>query len=370
MGLKEALLKWLATLLFIVNLVLLVPALLAGLARWVPPETWFWPNTFALLSPYWFVLPALWLLGWAWKRKWAFAAPNLLILVVFYSAWPLAYQRNGPLNESRYDIRVVTMNVDAFRYRYHSFHKTLAFLKKYKPDILCLQEFQNQRGEDNIVPRALKELKAELGLQYSAQNILLKKSEFGQVILSRYPIKAHGNAMPNVKHTLNGGVYADIELYGETMRVYCVHLESYYLTHQQRKVKPFEKEGQRVDLNVKLGWGILKRLLKGWRKQAEQLAALTAQPELHSPTTLIVGDLNNPPGCYAYHRLLGPMQDSFVQRGNGHGGTYLKGTLPLRIDYVLAGSKFQIAEHTVLPATELSDHHALLVRLRFRFHGG
>lgn len=357
--------RFLRGVLFGVNLLAVAPLLLARLAPYVAPSAWFWPQVLAIYAHWWLWLPLPWLAVWGWRRRWLYLSANAVLLVLCWPIFGHFYQTHEPLAARATDIRVVSWNVNAFTYFYARFEQAVGFLKPLQPDVLCLQEYRNKLNHTPAGVDPLQKLGEELKLPHRIFIDLLPPSQFGLAILSKYPITDGGNLLKEDRNA-NGIAYADLQLYGETVRVYNLHLQSYNFQPGQRRI--LTPRGEEPEVTTRQGWGLIKVLLKTWRKQAEQLAAFEREAAHNAPNTVVCTDLNNAPYGYFYRRVRGELQDTYRERGSGRGTTYPLGRGPVRIDYVFAGSAFTVAEHRVVPSGGISDHHAVVTRLRFRFH--
>ena len=360
--------------LFGINLLTLVPVVLSSLAPYIAPERFFWPNLLALFHIYWLVIPLLWLAGWGLRRRWAYAAVNLLLLGLNYPSLSLTYQSHEPLPASERNIELLSMNVNAFGYDYKHFLGLQEYLRQTEPDIVCLQEFYNVSDRKGLKtdsgkikrPRALRALEADEQYPHQVFVRVLNSGPFGLLVLSKYPIIDAGLVTPRSNQAKTGIMYADLKLYGERLRLYNAHLASYNFSLRQRRL--LGDDQSRASLNVKSGWSLAKVLLHAWELQTEQLNALQAHRREFSDPSVLCADLNNPPYSYFYQEGRGDLQDSFLARGSGRGATYDRFFRPMRIDYVFPSEDFLVAGHRVDAKNRLSDHRPLHVDLRFRFH--
>ena len=373
MGIKSTFGSWLRRFLFAINVVLIIPALLVTLAPYVSPSAWFWPNLLALAAPFWLLIPVVWVGVWLWRPKWKFMLVNLILLLLNIGLWPKFYQANSPLQGSSKDIKIVSMNVNAFVYDYARYEEILLFLKEQNPDIVCLQEFYDWPGFKGDKPRTGPRLSKALGLEHWVNIPLIDGQKgFGLAFYSRYPILNAKNITPSDSAATNGVAYADIKVFGEVIRLFNMHLQSYKFSIKQRRA--FEVEGaERPKPSSKWDnrsrWQFVKVMLKTWRDQEKQVRQFEATEKHHDKNTVICADLNNVSFSNYYRRIRGDLQDSFVQRGSSTGTTYPVRLLPLRIDYIFVGENYTVVKHKVLPtANTISDHNAIATTLRFRFH--
>jgi endonuclease/exonuclease/phosphatase (EEP) superfamily protein YafD len=363
--LLQGLVRLLRRFLFLINVATLVPLILATLVVYISPADWFWPSVFAMVKPYLLLIPLAWAIGWGIKRRWRFVLANLLLIAINYSTFGHFYQSNEALDRSRHDFRVLSYNVNAFQYEFGRFQQTLDYIKAQEPDILCLQEFFNAKDRKGRVEgRALKHLRAATALEHTTFVELLPQGNYGLLIMSRFPIMNAGAVTPTEGNRKNGVIFADLKLYGETMRVYNIHLASYNFSLGQRRMLANRK----ANYDTRSGWELLKVMIHTWHEQARQLNYLQQHRAGFEGPTLLCTDLNNPPYSYFYDQVRGPLYDTFELRGNGYGTTYPGYTGPLRIDYVFASEDFLVVDHQIHEHQQTSDHYPLLTKLRFGFH--
>lgn len=355
------------------NLFCLLPTILAALAPFVSPERWWLPNILALFSPYWIIIPFVWLLAWIrFSKRWALV--NLVVILAHYPYLSATYKfPPQPLRPSEKDVKVVSFNVKAFDYEFARLKEVTELLKAQNAEIICLQEFRNELDKGR---RALPYLKRELGLPKHAFVELLKGSHYGLLILSKYPIKSFGNLNPE-ESAANGAMFADVRIFGQTLRVYNIHLESYNFSATQRRflagetVALAENGGRRRKNNapptsLRGSWKMLKVVLKASKEQARQTESYLTHSQKPPGPVLVCGDLNNPPYNYFYRQIKGKLKDCFVEQGSGFGKTYGRKWASFRIDYVFADPALRVTGFETLAADGVSDHNAVAARLRFR----
>jgi endonuclease/exonuclease/phosphatase family metal-dependent hydrolase len=85
---------------------------------------------------------------------------------------------------------------------------------------------------------------------------------------------------------------------------------------------------------------------------------------------MVMGDLNDVPGSYAYAVMRGNREDAFLQQGAGLGATFTSSSsfilqlLPtLRIDYIFHPKIFSTSQF-LIGGRRLSDHSFLLADIR------
>ncbi len=78
--------------------------------------------------------------------------------------------------------------------------------------------------------------------------------------------------------------------------------------------------------------------------------------------TVLLGDLNTPPGSPSYTCVAERLDDAWAFVGDGEGHTFEAEPPPRRIDYVWVGGGVRPVSAQVL-ASDASDHHALRVEI-------
>lgn len=238
------------------------------------------------------------------------------------------------------------------------------------PHIVCLQEFfaESYTQADTIFS-AYPHRHYHL---FKARNGKL----FGNIILSKFPIGEKGRI--SFPGSTNLAIFADIEHYGRTLRVYNNHLESYNVsftalahkfaelfkdsdariipaTEEERNTTLSDFEATRdeiakdiVDTHEKMKGTFIKR--------AQQVDRIIGHINQTPHNTIICGDFNDTPMSYTYHTLAKRRNDTFKEAGSGFGATFIPIWPLLRIDYILAPDQSQCLRHTIHKTT-LSDHY-------------
>lgn len=222
------------------------------------------------------------------------------------------------------------------------------FLKEEDPDIVCLQEFfaEDYTQADTIFS------------QYPHRHYHLFKAKngklFGNIILSKFPIGDKGRL--SFRGSTNLAIYADIEHYGRTLRIYNNHLESYNVSFTALA----HKFGSKEHLNrEELTQDIVEthEKMKGtFIRRSEQVDRILEDINRSSLRTIICGDFNDTPMSYTYHSMAKRHKDTFEEAGAGFGATFIPVWPLLRIDYILAPRDSECINHTI-HKSNLSDHY-------------
>lgn len=132
------------------------------------------------------------------------------------------------------------------------------------------------------------------------------KNKIGQAIFSKYPILATGQL--DFPKTGNNGIYADILVAKDTVRVYNMHLESLH-------VNPEEEE-----LSQENSMRLIERIGNRFALQQTQMELFRRHWEGTNYKTIVCGDLNNTAFSNIYLKIKGKkLQDTFQEAGSGFG---------------------------------------------------
>ena len=353
------------------SLLFLIPGgmgvILAELAVRVPPVDVPVLALFGMVYPLASGALIIGALGALRSRRWKAGLAGAF-LVAF--SWPHVTATWGALSATSdteaQQLKVVTWNVRQFN-RYGWIEQPgvrdsiLSYLAARDADVICLQEcFLEDRRQPGM---SADRLQQATGLIHWQEEFKLGRGQdklFGLAVLSRYPILAK-SAIRFDNDKNNSGMYVDLLVGSDTVRVYNMHLSSI----------GFEKEDYEDARNVQDEAARLRlynRLADAWQKrsdQAEQVAASIAQ----SPHPVIaLGDFNDTPVSYAAYRFSAHLQDAYrsaaALQGPLLGATYI-GDLPfLRIDQVWASLGLDVVDYQT-GRVELSDHRPVYVAFQW-----
>ncbi len=213
------------------------------------------------------------------------------------------------------------------------------FIKNENPDIISFQEFSQNKEFSLTYP-------------YTYEKLNGGKKGSGLAIYSKFRIVNRGSL--DFENSYNNAIFIDIIKSDDTIRVYNVHLESFGIMPDS------------VDLNLdeKRSKKLIYRLKKSFTKQQEQVEKFLVHRSTCHYKTIISGDFNNTAFSWAYRKLKGDLNDSFIEAGEGFGKTYPFNKYPLRIDFILSDKKFKVNQHKNFEI-KLSDHEPILARLSY-----
>lgn len=304
-----------------------------------------WFATLLLFGPRWIVaVPLFGLLAAAavWRRRSLWLLSMAGVFVVFCpldfrlsvsgvrATWSgfSASQRRARHWADRHTLRVLTANVDLAK---GGRPKLDDLVNAMQPDVVALQECE-----------------ASLDPHFLNATDWQSRREHNLWLASRWPIVRHEKVYDDGQLGYWGTIalLCELETPGGRIAVVNVHLET-------------PREGIDAVLTDGLsGWIALQDDIRR-RAKISALARKLAETSL---PTIVLGDFNMPVESAIYRRDWGGFQNAFSARGLGFGNTKFTRWFGVRIDHVLADTKWSVAD-SVVAGDIGSDHRPLLADL-------
>jgi len=197
---------------------------------------------------------------------------HLFALLVFFSFFDGFYQFNVKVEPIANSIKIVSFNTYQFKTSSRGIdngeQKIISFIKETKPDIICFQEFS-----------AIKyKLFSKEYPHWVKTNIMVPHKSVMSVF-SKYPIVNKG--FIEFSNSINNTMFVDVEIQGEVLRFYNVHLESY-------------KTNTMYQLNEPNGFRtLIKQVFEADKIRAHQARLVKTHADGFNGKTIIVGDFNS-----------------------------------------------------------------------------
>lgn len=240
-------------------------------------------------------------------------------------------------------------------------------IKRYNPDVLCLQEFRDIRGPGyiSVKDEVLKMYPYAYISNDSVAQVLNTPNigYSGSAIFSRLPLLDSGRI--NLRHEITNEnlIYSDVVYNRKRLRVFTGHLASLNLyidtlleppTHLNIYEKTFKRKHK-----------IEARFREGEIWHQKQVNIIRAEIKKSPYPIIYCGDNNATPASYSYNLLKGDLQDAFLQKGFGLGCTFYGISPTLRIDVCLPHPQFKVLQCTV-PQDKLSDHYPVVTDVKWK----
>jgi endonuclease/exonuclease/phosphatase family metal-dependent hydrolase len=319
----------------------------------------------ALGFPYLAACMVLFIVLWIFiKRNYCFFL--LITLLSGFVNLQRTFALSLPIQEKVNDsntIRVLSWNVQSFGRPDkwldtpgNARRRMLDYLQKSNADIICLQEMIEYAGDAyNSNNLALQ----QFGYKYIyTPSDVVAAQPWGQVssgsgIYSKYPIINTDTISLGDPSLPELVVYADIMVKGKTIRVSTCHFKSINIFGKsagQSVATPFHG-----DTSFIYNQPPHKKLVVFGIEHSQQ--AVIAKKFISNSThpLIFTADMNSVPTSHAYDIMVNGMQDAFVKKGNGLGGSLDSLPKTLRIDYMFADRSFRIKNYHQ-DRLALSDH--------------
>lgn len=280
---------------------------------------------------------------WTLKRKVILLLPLSVLIFGFFALGSFFNFRFSEAPISADDLSIMSFNVLGFNKYYwideeDVDEKIIDFVTHQNPDIVCFQEFDYRHRKR--FPQ----------YPYSFINSIFKDEQrVQQAIFSKFPIINKGAL--DFPETANNAIYADILYEKDTIRIYNLHLQSFRVIPTKEFIsnEPSKK--------------LFRRIGSSLVKQQEQAELVNNHRNKSTHRSIICGDFNNTQFSNVYKVIKGDMKDSFIEMGADYGRTYNFRYFPLRIDFILADSSFEVKSHRNFDV-QLSDHFPVMASFR------
>ena len=302
------------------------------------------------ILPLLIAINVLLLIYWLVRRRWLFLLMPVATIACCIPYIGTLYQFRSLEKgvDAKQGLKIATYNVAMFNRETSGFmaQDILAEMRRQKVDVLCMQEYSNVSG-DKLNSDSYKEY-----FPYMAVG------RDDMVIYSRYPIKKHDKIL--FDYTNNSAMWADIDVKGDAVRVFNVHLQTTGINrtlHEAGKLmaQDYDVSSSRV-LNAIFG-----NYTMGMMFRASQANIIATEKRSSENPVILCGDFNDVPYSYVYNTMLGNMVDGFKECGSGWMHTF-RGKKAVRIDYIFHDSALKGITYYMSELT-YSDHYPVFMKI-------
>ena len=354
---------WMAILdivMILISVVAAITILTIFIARFFEPEKLWYFSLAGLISPIAYIVAIAsalyWIIRWRW-RMFIFVAAFIAIgwpYVSLYYKMDIGKEYGTPRYE-RGNIKVLSYNIRYFqndKWTKTTTDSIISLVKRENPDIICFQEFPVNGDEHNKALSALSKYhRTKIHAQF----------EDGVICFSKYRI-IRSDSIRGLCGTAKG-VFADLRVGEDTVRLYNLHLQSTSINSEERDYINNRRFLETADSGrVNKFTGMAQRLYENSCIRSHQVDALRHDMD-HCPYPVIIcGDFNDIPMSYAYRTVASGLDDTFSKKGNGYVHTFNGFFGLLRIDYILVSKQFETLSYDVFPI-DASDHYPVIARV-------
>ncbi|MEN8137443.1 MAG: endonuclease/exonuclease/phosphatase family protein [Bacteroidota bacterium] len=312
--------------------------------------------TLSLLMPVLMIINIVFVLLWIMNLNIRFIF-SLVILILGINHIDNFFRWSNSQFVGSEDLKVMTFNVRMFNVfnwikEPGIENEIYDLVKNESPDIVAFQEYHQMKNFD-------------IG-DYEYTHFYYPGTEkyWGQAIFSKYKIISNGNV--KFPSTSNSAVYIDIDVNGDYVRVYSIHLETLSLDKSDLALdKAFDISDSKNNIgnNVR---SIASKIDKGFGRHGEQADLLREHINSSPYPVIVMGDFNSSAFSYEYREIRGDLVDAFEVGGQGFGKTFDFKYFPLRIDFVFGDPNFRVVGFKTLNNKALSDHYPVMASYNIR----
>lgn len=347
----------------VVNCIIAGIFLIACLVPYLNPSAWWFMGLLGLLVPYLALLLVFSIFFW-WIVKPGLSVISIIALLIGWKQLNVLfathkYETFTEKKDSTH-LRIVDWNIrslvglsnkaDKKRIDRATIPETII---AQKPDIICLQEFNNSGAQNNLEP-----FKDKYRYHYFSKDYKRQKQSYraGSIIFSKYPIVDSGKIQfPGTSS--ESLIYADVQTPRKIIRVFTTHLQSFKF--KKEDYDDIEKIKKTEDKALPASLSIIEKMKRAYTKKGEQANIVRDALDKSPYPSVVCGDFNDVPNSYTYFHIRKDWQDVFLATSLGIGRTYLALAPTLRIDYILPDKNFYILQFDLVDE-DLSDHLMLV----------
>jgi endonuclease/exonuclease/phosphatase family metal-dependent hydrolase len=342
-----------------VALSLLFFACLAALL--ISPEAWWGLSILGFLAPFLWVVNLLWLLLGLIRPNW-WLGFTVAAVVAGLGLVKDTFAFSTEKNPAPGALKVLSYNVSHFN-RPKGYHfeadsgvlRSTADTKAYidwvvsnSADIKCFQEFYTYSGSTLFNTDARLKQEGWVYSFISTDTLRINRSQFGVAIYSKYPIVDKGVLFVG-STGFNKGIWADIKVKSDTIRVVNAHFQS----AQLQLILYKNKERGLKEATKRTFWAFRK----SQKERVEQLQKVLALTDNSPYPVILCGDLNSTPYSQVYQILDSRLNNAFEKEGSGFGFTFNHPKMFfLRIDHQFVSEEVEVLNFSTRQDVPFSAH--------------
>ena len=297
---------------------------------------------------------AVMIIYWLIRRKWILALIPILTIAccIPYIGTLWQFRSLDKSADSQPGIKIATYNVCMFNRETSGFmaQDILAEMRRNNVDILCIQEYNDISGDKKNSD------------SYKEYFPYMAVGREDMVIYSRFPIK--GSKKILFENTNNSAMWADIDVKGDKIRVFNVHLQTTGINGSQYRIAGMKAQGYELS-NNQIIETIFGNYMLGIMLRAGQAGLVANGVRSSEIPVILCGDFNDVPYSYVYNTMLGNLVDGFKECGSGWARTFREGKKAVRIDYIFHGEALKGLSYYKSELT-YSDHYPVFMKLSFK----
>lgn len=263
------------------------------------------------------------LLYWLIRRKWLWAVIPVVTIAccIPYMGTLVQLRSVDKKAESGQGVKIASYNVAMFGRETSGFmaQDILAQMRRQKVDILCLQEYNEMSGDKKN------------SVSYQEYFPYMQVGRDDMVIFSRFPLKKSRTIL--FEDTNNSAMWADVDVHGQQLRIFNVHLQSTGINRTLRNASKAAAVNPEGVSNGRIMQAIFGNYMLGMMFRSGQAITVAGEVRKSENPVILCGDFNDVPYSFVYNTMLGSLVDGFRECGGGWMRTF-RGRKAVRIDYI------------------------------------
>jgi endonuclease/exonuclease/phosphatase family metal-dependent hydrolase len=260
---------------------------------------------------------------WLIRRRWLFVLIPVITVAccIPYMGTLIQFRSLDKSAEGKTGLKIASYNVAMFGRETSGFMALDIFaeMRRQKVDVLCMQEYSETSGDKKNSDT------------YKEYFPYMKIGRGDMVIYSRYPIKESKTIL--FDDTNNSAMWADIDVKGEELRVFNVHLQTTGINRTLYKAAKLQAQQDYDVSKSRLLSAIYGNYMMGMMFRSGQAITVANEKRSSTKPCIVCGDFNDVPYSFVYNTMLGNMVDGFKECGSGFMYTF-RGNKKVRIDYI------------------------------------
>jgi endonuclease/exonuclease/phosphatase family metal-dependent hydrolase len=348
------------------NLIVFLALVCSTFSNLISPEKGMFFPYFGLIFPILFIFNLIFLFYWIIRLR-KYVLLSLLGLILSWHQFTVYFPMHSQNHHvPKNAIKILSYNVREFNFINHSEdtpNPTIKYILEQNADIICIQEFGWSKNDGYLDRNSI--LKAFKGYPYFkfTQTTNSKWHFSGLACFSKYPIIASHRI--KYKSRYNASAYYCIKIGERKIDLINNHLESNKFTSDDigvyKKVFKDFNSNRLEDFNSI----IIRKMDQAFIYRARQANIVKDEINNCKHDLIVVGDFNDSPISYAYHTILGDLNDAFVDTGFGPGISYNENRFYFRIDNILHSPSIK-AYNCKVDRIRLSDHYPISCYVTFQ----
>ena len=347
------------------NILAIISLITSYLSIYIDPRDYYIFQFFGLGFIFIYVVNILFLIFWTFiKQKKYLIILNFIFIILGFTYFTDFFNINFTSYKDANSFKIISYNVrqfDLYNWKENKVNrnKYFDFLKEEDPDIVCFQEYYEDKTKSFITTDSIISFLKTKNHYFKTTYTSAKNYMFGIATFSKYPILK--SDFFEFENTSNIIIYSDLLINNDTIRVFNAHLQS--IRFQPEDYKFIEKVETSIDsLEITEAKPLIVKLRDAYKLRAIQANSLNTLIKMSPYKVIVCGDFNDTPISYTYHTAKGNLHDAFIETGTGISRSY-NGAFPsFRIDYILYSDGIE-ATYYNCPKIQLSDHYPIISKL-------